>query len=206
MKKIRTVIFAKAPQAGFAKTRLIPVLGAEGAARLARRMLDHAVGQAMQADIGIVELSMTPVDDIAWQDVNLPDGIICSDQGDGDLGVRLARVVERVIANGDAVILTGTDCPALTSGRLCEMARLLAHKEAVMIPTADGGYAALGLNEFYPALFSGINWGTDSVAYETLLRAARTGLAVHMLPMLHDIDESEDLKWLPADWPEFNYV
>ncbi|MEX2353479.1 MAG: TIGR04282 family arsenosugar biosynthesis glycosyltransferase, partial [Gammaproteobacteria bacterium] len=201
MKNIRTVIFAKAPQAGFAKTRLIPVLGADGAAMLARRMLDHAVEQAIQADIGTVELSMTPIDDAVWQDVTIPDGVICTDQGEGDLGTRLARVTERVTANGEAVILTGTDCPALESRRLREIATLLAQKDAVMIPTADGGYAAFGLIQFHPTLFTDINWGTDSVAYETLFRAARLGLAVHMLPMLRDIDESEDLKWLPANWP-----
>ncbi|MEX2352696.1 MAG: TIGR04282 family arsenosugar biosynthesis glycosyltransferase [Gammaproteobacteria bacterium] len=206
MKNIRTVIFAKAPQAGFAKTRLIPVLGADGAAILARRMLNHAVEQAVQADIGTIELSMTPIDDAAWKDVTIPDGVICTDQGEGDLGARLARVTERVTANGEAVILTGTDCPALESGRLREIATLLAQKDAVMIPTADGGYAAFGLNQFHPTLFTDINWGTDSVAHETLFRAARLGLAVHMLPMLRDIDESEDLKWLPANWPEFRYA
>ena len=56
----RVVVFAKAPLPGRAKTRLIPALGAEGAARLARRMLGHALAQAMAARAGAVELCMSP--------------------------------------------------------------------------------------------------------------------------------------------------
>ena len=60
MKIHRIVIFAKAPRAGYAKTRLIPALGADGAARLARRMLTHMVNQALDAGVGPTELCMTP--------------------------------------------------------------------------------------------------------------------------------------------------
>ena len=43
------IVFAKAPVAGLAKTRLIPALGAAGAAALAERLLAHAVDAAMAA-------------------------------------------------------------------------------------------------------------------------------------------------------------
>jgi len=206
MKKARIVIFAKAPQAGFAKTRLIPVLGADGAAQLARRMLGHAIKQAIDADTGIVELCMTPADSVAWQEVTIPDAIICSDQGGGDLGARLARAAERVIAAGEPIILIGTDCPALEAKDLHQIAEQLEHNDVVMVSTADGGYAALGLKRFHPSLFSGINWSSDTVAMETLHCISSLGWSVHLLPMLHDIDEAADLRWLPADWPEAAYA
>jgi len=207
MKKIRTVIFAKAPQAGFAKTRLIPVLGADGAATLAQRMLGHIVTQALMADVGPVELCMLPsIQDAAWKDVALPGNIICTEQGEGDLGMRLSRVAERVTAAGEPVILVGTDCPALDAARLKDIAAALHDNDAVMVPVADGGYAALGLNQHHPVLFEGLEWSTDSVAHQTLLRLGGLGWKVHILPMLHDIDESDDLKWLPADWPEAAYA
>jgi len=206
MKQTRIVIFAKAPQPGFAKTRLIPVLGADGAAQLARRMLDHAIKQAIDADIGTVELCMTPADTLAWQDVAIPDAIIRSDQGEGDLGARLARTAERVIAAGEPIILIGTDCPALEAKHLHQIAEQLEHNDVVMVSTADGGYAALGLRRFNPCLFSGINWGGDTVAMKTLHCIGTLGWSVHLLPMLHDIDEAADLRWLPADWPEAAYA
>jgi rSAM/selenodomain-associated transferase 1 len=206
MKQTRIVIFAKAPQAGFAKTRLIPVLGADGAAELARRMFNHTIKQAIDADIGTVELCMTPADNVAWQDVVIPEGIICSDQGDGDLGARLAAAAERVITAGESIILIGTDCPALEAKHLRQMVEQLEHNDVVMVSTADGGYAALGLKQFHPCLFSGINWSSDTVAMETLHCIGTLGWSVHLLPMLHDIDEAADLRWLPADWPEAVYA
>ncbi len=199
MKRCRIVIFAKAPLAGFAKTRLISALGAEGAADLAHKLLDLAIRQALDAAVGSVELCMTPADSDAWKDVAIPAGVTCSAQGEGDLGERLARASERVISAGDCLILTGTDCPALDAQCLRQMAQDLDAADAVMVPTADGGYAALALKEFHPSLFSAIAWSTDTVALQTRRRIAALGWSLRELPMLHDIDQPNDLHWLPAD-------
>jgi uncharacterized protein len=42
----RVTVMAKAPLAGCAKTRLIPALGAPGAAALAECLLERAIGHA----------------------------------------------------------------------------------------------------------------------------------------------------------------
>lgn len=202
MYPVRVVIFTKAPRAGLAKSRLIPALGEEGAALLARRMLLKSVSEAMSAGIGCVEVSMTPFDDEIWAELPLPREVDRSDQGEGDLGLRMARAAARVIDRGESVILTGTDCPGLDAAYLKRLAGELQDKDAVMAPTADGGYAAIGLRRFEPLVFQGINWSTDSVAYETLFRLVKLGWSVGVSRMLHDIDRPCDLKWLPADWPE----
>lgn len=73
MKPVHIIIFAKAPQPGLAKTRLIPVLGADGAAALAQRMLQHVVQQSQVAQTGAVELCVTPsASHAAWQDFSPP--------------------------------------------------------------------------------------------------------------------------------------
>lgn len=207
MKAIRTVIFAKAPVPGFAKTRLIPVLGTEGAARLAKRMLETTVAQALAANIGTVELCVTPaIDDPAWKSISLPPGIDYSSQGEGDLGTRMARAAERVIAHGESVLLIGTDSPELDASRLRHAAALLHEGDATIFSAADGGYILLGLNRFHPLLFKGISWSTDTVAFATLCRIGQLGWSVRNGPMLHDIDEPDDLKWLPAEWQEMLYT
>ena len=53
-------VLAKAPQPGIAKTRLIPALGAEGAAALQGRLIERAVATACAAAIGPVTLWTTP--------------------------------------------------------------------------------------------------------------------------------------------------
>lgn len=198
----RIVIFAKAPLPGLAKTRLIPALGAAGAAQLAQRMLSHTVAQALEAQTGEVELCVSPdPDSPLWQEFrDVRWKVHWQAQGGGDLGERLARAAERVVASGSPVLLIGTDCPALTAGRLHEAAQQLATHDAAMIPSRDGGYVLLGLNRFDARLFTGVAWSTDQVAAMTLDRIAQLRWSVACLPTLQDIDEPGDLAALPPDW------
>lgn len=195
----RLVVFAKAPQAGSAKTRLAPALGAEGAATLARTLLDHTLGQALAAGIGPVELCMSPgPDNAAWQGVTLPAGLTCTDQGEGDLGARMARAVQRVTTElQQPVLLFGTDCPALDATQLRTAAAALHRHDAALIPVADGGYVLIGLQAPCPELFEHMPWSTAGVAAETLRRLAALGLSTWVGPTLHDIDEPADLRHLP---------
>lgn len=107
-----------------------------------------------------------------------------------------------------SVLLIGTDCPALGVAELQQAAYALQRIDnpvnATLFPTADGSYALLGLRHFHPSLFEGIAWSTDTVAFETLCRIGNLGWSVQSHPMLHDIDEPADLKWLPQDWREEN--
>ena len=205
MKTIRTIIIAKAPLAGFAKTRLIPALGADGAARLATQMLHHTVNTAfeanMDATIGAVELCASPAPhDRVWRQYNLPANLQWSAQGEGDLGERMARVASRVVSAGESVVLIGTDCPAIDTAVLRQVAEALIDNDACMIPTFDGGYALLGLNRFDASLFTNIAWSTETVANTTIERVHKLNWKCKLFPKLHDIDETADLVYLPADW------
>lgn len=205
MKEVRTVIFAKAPRPGEVKTRLIPALGAKGAARLARRLIAHTLEQALLADIGVVELCRTPDDEAAWRCVAVPANIHRAAQGEGDLGERLARASERVIGSGCAVLLIGTDCPALDASALRRIARSLEAADAVIVPAVDGGYVALALRRSDPRLFTRMDWSTSVVARETSRRLGELGWVTTELPAQHDIDRPADLEWLPAGWPEASF-
>ena len=199
MTSARIIIFAKAPQPGFAKTRLIPALGAEGAAKLAQQMLSHTLSEALAADIGTVELCSTPkIDDIAWQGITLPVGIEITDQGEGDLGARLARASERAIENSELVLLIGTDCVDMSATLLREAAQSLHEHDAVIHCTADGGYALLGLKRCSAVLFSDMPWSTDAVASTTIARIRQLDWSLHVGQLLHDVDAPQDLKYLQA--------
>lgn len=201
MKPARIIIFAKAPQAGFAKTRLIPVLGERGAADLARRMLHHTLQAAIDAHVGTVELCVTPdISAPAWHDIRLPQDIGITAQGEGDLGARMARAAQRAIGQGESVLLIGTDCVEMSALLLEEAGQRLLDHDAVIHCTADGGYALLGLNDFHPALFENMPWSTDAVAVNTLKRLALLGWSVYVGQMLHDVDEPQDMQRLRTEW------
>ena len=201
MMPVRIVIMAKAPVAGFAKTRLIPALGAEGAAELAEKMLRHTLDTALASKLGIVEICSTPVPtDPAWQNLDLPNNIILSAQGDGDLGERMARAAARTTRGGEAVLLIGTDCPSIDVFTLHEAVQALHDYDASLLPTYDGGYALLALKRFDNRLFENMPWSTSTVALQTLQRMVQIDCEVKLLQTLHDIDEPLDLAQLPVEW------
>ncbi|MBF0185716.1 MAG: TIGR04282 family arsenosugar biosynthesis glycosyltransferase [Magnetococcales bacterium] len=185
------ILFAKAPTPGLAKTRLIPALGSEGAAALARNLFLHTVDVALLAGFACLELSLTPAaTDTQWQEISLPAQVILSDQGEGDLGERMARAARRATL---PMLLIGTDCLEMSVPLLHEAAHALQQHQAVIYPSADGGYALLGLQRFHPSLFQGVHWSTSSVAAETLQRIHTLRWSLFIGPTLHDLDRPEDL-------------
>lgn len=201
MSAVRIIIFAKAPQAGLAKTRLIPALGAHGAAQLARRMLAETLATALAAKVGVVELCLTPAaESSAWQGFSWPAGVQLTAQGEGDLGQRMARAASRALALGAPIMLIGTDCPELTPELLrASAAQLLSH-DSLLHATYDGGYALLGLQHEHERVFAEINWSTPSVAASTRERIVELGWRHYEGACLHDVDVGDDLQWLPPSW------
>jgi uncharacterized protein len=211
------VIFAKAPLPGFAKTRLAPALGEVGAAALAQRMLEHTVQQAAQAGLGAVEICTTPSTPTRNETHNTQPSIHPSIhpiieqaaqqhgasltlQGEGDLGQRMHRALERVLAQNSQALLIGTDAPALDAPLLRRAAAALATHEVVFVPALDGGYALVGLRRADPRWFLGLTWSTPRVMQHSRERLQAAGVSWAELPPVADIDEPSDLVHLPTGW------
>lgn len=204
MNPTRIVVFAKAPRPGRAKTRLIPALGAAGAAQLASMMLHATLAAALDSGTGPVELCTDPaITDPAWRLTAIPAGVQCSAQGEGDLGTRMSRVAVRACERGESILLSGTDCAEMSAGLLRDAVRALTDTGTVIHPTADGGYALLGLTRHHPTLFSNIAWSTATVATATIARIRKLGWPLHVGSLLHDIDEAADLRWWPHAVPAY---
>ncbi|WHI52317.1 TIGR04282 family arsenosugar biosynthesis glycosyltransferase [Microbulbifer sp. MLAF003] len=200
-KFLRLVVMAKAPLAGYAKTRLIPALGEQGAASLAEKLLCHTLEECVRAELGPVELHVTPDPSHAfWRGFPLPAGVTVYGQSQGSLGQRLWHATGNARALGQGLLLLGTDCPSLTAQRLRAAAEELQVSDAVMYPAKDGGYALLGLKEIQVRLFEDIHWSTEVVARQTLDRLWECGMNCQRLEALADIDEPGDLSFLPEGW------
>jgi len=195
------IVMAKAPVPGYAKTRLIPALGADGAAQLADRLLQHALGAALQARLGPVDLCCAPDPHHPLLQRHRPHtGMVWSDQGEGDLGERMLRAFDRWWPLADRILMTGTDAPALDASVLQCAAKALDGVDAVFVPAVDGGYALVGLRRPAPELFRGVAWSTAQVMATTRRHLAAAGLSHAELATLPDIDEPADLVHLPAGW------
>jgi len=195
------IVMAKAPVAGFAKTRLIPALGAEGAAALAERLLHAAVAQAVAARLGAVDLCCAPDRaHPAFARHAGTTGITLSDQGEGDLGARMARAFARWLAYDRCAVMIGTDAPALDAAMLQRAVQALSDADAVLVPAYDGGYALIGLRRAAPSVFADMPWSTPAVMARTRERLAAAGLTHVELPAVADVDEPADLVHLPPGW------
>lgn len=195
----RLIVMAKAPVAGAVKTRLIPALGAAGAAALAERLLEHALAQAVAARVDHVELCAAPdVDHPVFRRLLRAHGVELSAQGEGDLGARMQRALARALAAGNRVCLFGTDAPAIDAMCLRAAFAALDDHDAVFVPAFDGGYALVGLRRPAPGIFSDMPWSTSQVMALTRQRLAAAGLTHAELAPVHDIDEPADLVHLPT--------
>jgi uncharacterized protein len=193
------IVFAKAPVAGYAKTRLIPALGAQGAADLAERLMHATLLQAVAAQVGAVQLCVAPArTHRAFTEAAARHGVVLTEQGDGDLGERMLRAFERVLSEQPRALLIGTDAPGLDAAYLRAAARALSDHDAVFGPAADGGYTLVGLKRAQPELFANMRWSHDRVMAQTRERLAQAALRHIELPVLHDIDEPADLAHLAA--------
>ena len=206
---IAVIVFAKAPEPGHAKTRLAPALGAEGAAALAARMLQHALAQALAAGVGPVELCAAPdTTHPALQAAARASGATLAAQGAGDLGERMHRAFVRHLGQGRGLggarprgaLLMGTDAPALDATRLRQAAQALHSHDAVFVPALDGGYALVGLRAPDARCFTGMRWSHAGVMDDTRQRLRAAGLAWKELCAVADIDEPADLVHLPPGW------
>jgi len=188
------VIFAKAPQPGRVKTRLAPVLGESGAARLHARLVEEALRVAAQARFARIELYCAPrMRDPFFASLARRHGVALRAQGEGDLGARMRRAFERVLRAADAAVLIGTDCPGLRPADLRAAARALHDgADAVFSPAEDGGYALIGLRRVSGRLFTGIEWGSATVMSQTRARLRSLQWRWRELRTVWDVDRPED--------------
>src|SRR3972149_4690088 len=88
------MIFAKAPTPGRVKTRLIPALGESGAAELQRQLIERTLCTAVAAGLGRLVLWGAPgPDDPFFAACAERHGVGLQAQGEGDLGMRMARAL-----------------------------------------------------------------------------------------------------------------
>jgi len=199
--QVSIAILAKAPIPGFAKTRLIPAIGAHAAAILQERLTERAVATALAANVGPVTLWCSPdATHTTFLKLVARLRITLRPQPEGDLG---SRMLAATVASAGPVLVLGTDCLALTEVHLCSAANAFRDgTDVILIPADDGGYVLIGTRSAQPALFAGIAWGTQAVLAETRARVIAHRLVLTERPPLWDVDTESDLARLEREYPE----
>lgn len=193
------IIFAKAPVAGQAKTRLIPAIGAEKAALVHAWLLKHSIQQAIQSVCDPIYLYTAGGHDHPYILELLNDyPLLHRKQKDGDLGERMYLALSDFQTGA---LLIGSDCPELDAEVLNQAAQSLEKNEAVFVPAEDGGYALVGMNKVNRHVFDDISWSSERVMQQTRDRLSTQNLKYEELRTLWDVDRPEDLNRLKQCLP-----
>lgn len=189
---IAVAIFAKPPQPGLVKTRLIPDIGAGKAASVYRFCLEYALELVRHSGLEYQLYLSQDSDDELFQEEQYS---IQKGQG---LGTRMSNALADMLAsNSDGAIIMGSDCLDLTTGHLQSAAQALSDHELVLLPAVDGGYALIGCTNANPELFKAVAWSSDQVLSQTLANAERLNYRVSLLETVRDIDTLQDLEQYP---------
>jgi len=196
-------VFARAPIAGAAKTRLSPALGADGAARLYAAFLADTLALAQSAQsAGLLETTLwlaaaADTDAPTLREVPGVTALRRRVQPSGDLGARMAAALDAGVASHGAALIIGSDAPTLPLALLRAARAALDRADLVLAPSADGGYVLIGARvPVAPVLFEGARFSTRHALADTLAGAARLGLTALCVAPWYDVDTPDDLRLL----------
>ncbi len=190
MTMTRAILFTRFPTPGAAKTRLIPAIGAAGAARVHRQLTERTVTR-LRGAAAATEIHFTGADEpafAAW----LGQDLTFVAQPEGDLTARLLAALDPA-----PVIFFGADTPDLGVHHIEAAIAALQSSEVVIGPAEDGGYYLIGVAKPHAFLFTDMPWSSDAVFPETCARLAARGIMPIILETLADCDRPEDL----SRWP-----
>ncbi|EDN66134.1 conserved hypothetical protein [Beggiatoa sp. PS] len=189
-------VFAKAPRPGQVKTRLINILGQQGAADLHQQLVEHC----LQTFSHLFPLQLWCAPDEHhpfFQACQTQFEVSLYCQQGADLGERMAYALAS--ANPAPVVLIGSDCPSLNEKHIHEAFVALEQNNVVLAPAEDGGYVLIGMQQLVPELFIDMPWGSSQILTLTRTRLHDLGLSWKELPTQWDIDRPEDVERWKGD-------
>jgi rSAM/selenodomain-associated transferase 1 len=190
------VIMAKAPLAGQVKTRLLPALSPEQAARLAQALLVDQLNHLRQMESADLYLAFAPEEARLLIEQLAPPRFSLFPQQGADLGARMQAVFEKLFrAHYRSIVLIGSDLAAVPLCFFDQAYRFLESRQhrVTLGPSRDGGYYLIGCNQPTPELFSEMSWSHEAVLTQTLARLGQLKIAHDLLPGWFDVDTPEDV-------------
>ena len=191
----RVMVFAKAPAPGKVKTRLAPAVGEAGAALLHAAFVRDVVARHNTPPLrSLTVWRAGDIDHPLWAEL----GVDLETQCSGNLGDRMAHAFGQELGGDVPVVVLGTDSPSLPREFVNRAFMMLQNHEVVLGPACDGGYYLIGIRGAIPAVFEGIDWGTESVFAQTVEALNAAGIQFAQLPYWYDVDRPSDLRMLRA--------
>ena len=198
----RILVFSKPPLPGKCKTRLIPYLGEQGAARLQENLIKKIIADLVTFKLCPIEIWQSEQTDYFTSHYKTHKEIAIYTQDGIDLGVRMENAIQESLKRAERIILIGSDCVLYSKSYLSIALKTLGNNQVVLGPAKDGGYVLIGVKQIHPTLFSNIEWGSDNVLDITVHKIQEANLEFELLSELWDIDTESDIELLKKMSPE----
>ena len=198
----RILVLSKPPIPGICKTRLIPYLGEQGAARLQANLISKIIDDLIAFNLCPIEIWQSEPSDYFTSQYKAHKMITVSTQQGFDLGERMFNAIQESLKRSGHIVLIGSDCVLYSNNYLLKALNTLHHKQVVLGPAKDGGYVLIGVKQSHPMLFTNIKWGTDKVLNSTVCNIQEAKLEYELLNELWDIDTKQDVELLKRTSPE----
>ncbi|WP_228000414.1 TIGR04282 family arsenosugar biosynthesis glycosyltransferase [Nocardia australiensis] len=191
------LVIAKAPIAGFAKTRLTPPLTPREAARVAAAALWDTLHSVLRTEVTHRIVAFTGdlrVAECGSELARLLERFEVIAQRGADFGARLANAHADAARFGAPVLQIGMDTPQIGPDVLTHAAHSMDSDDVALLgPADDGGWWALGLPSPQPArLLCDVPMSTDRTGELTRKALHRCGFRVQTLPRFNDVDTFGD--------------
>lgn len=184
------ILFLKAPLIGAVKTRLAADIGAPAAWRFYCATAQRIGARLARRPEWDLVVAVAPRRSARHLRRALPRlaGLPCIEQGEGDLGLRMARCLNRFAPRPR--LLFGADIPGIDAGAIGRAFDLLRGSDMLFGPAEDGGFWLVGQRG--PArcggLFDGVPWSHPETLAATLRNVPRHRRAA-FAETLADIDD-----------------
>jgi rSAM/selenodomain-associated transferase 1 len=201
LETVAVIVMAKVPEAGRVKTRLLPALSPEHAARVHQVFVQHVMSRLHK--LGPPELVMCfDPPQLGRQMYQLvgPRATRYVAQSPGDLGARMDAVAREIGKWYGKILFLGVDSPDVPIGHLTRAAEMLNTNEVVVGPCGDGGFWCLGVQRMVNLnmLFDGIEWSSGKEREQTIENAQDLECSCAAADAWDDVDHPEDLQKLLA--------
>jgi rSAM/selenodomain-associated transferase 1 len=185
------IVFAKNLKLGTLKTRLAKTFGNKRAMEVYKKLLEQTLKVTENLTVEKNIFYSTEIEEGSiFNASNYKQHI----QHTGDLGNRMSMAFKKLFSEGKkSVIIIGSDCYDLDQETIEKAFLKLKTNDIVLGPAEDGGYYLLGMNSYYPWLFEGKNWSTESLFTETTNEIKQQEKTLYKLQTLNDVDTEEDL-------------
>ena len=187
----KIVLIGKDAISGRVKTRFQPQISPEASVKIYKAMAIHLCKTALSTKLP-VEISFrgdlrSP---FAQELTQLGCSLFLQEH------TYLGHIIHQALHRADRVIAMGMDMPLATK---TEIIQAMHQKEIVFGPAEDGGYWLIAANRPEMNLFEDIEWSTEHVLAQSIVRCKNNNKEFSLTQSHYDIDTAADVHRLLQD-------